>query len=179
MTMPEGNEEDRRAELRRLQALICGLDNCPDPVARETARELLALVLDLHGIGLAKLMEIVTASDKSGTIRARLVENKQVEALLLLHGLHPEDLPARVRRAAARLHPHLGVLGLSLDAVDIAGGAVTLRVRHGAKAALQAPLMWSLRCEIEDAIVEAAPDIEKITIEGLDLPEAAAVRAAE
>jgi hypothetical protein len=179
MTMPGGNGEDGRAELHRLQALISGLNTCPDPAARETARELLALVLDLHGIGLAKLMEIIAASDGGGSIRARLVESKQVEALLLLHGLHPEDLPARVRRAAARLHPHLGVLGMSLDILDIAGGAVRLRVRHGTKAALQAPLMWSLRGEIEDAIVEVAPDIEKITIEGLDLPEAAAVRAAE
>jgi hypothetical protein len=67
-----------------------------------------------------------------------------------------------------------------LDVVEIASGTVRLRV-HGSRAAtIKAPLLWTLPGEIEDAVVEAAPDIEKILIDGLDLEEAAAaVRAAE
>jgi len=178
--MSTGHCEDPQHALNRLQELIRVLDTHPDPSAKETTRELLALVLDLHGIGLAKLMGIVTAAEDETSILARLVENKQVEAMLLLHGLHPDDLETRVRHAVDRLRPHLGVHGLRLDVVEIASGTVRLRVHGRGAATIKAPLLWTLPGEIEDAVVEAAPDVEKVLIDGLDrLGVAAAVRAAE
>ena len=178
--MSAGNGKDPQQALHRLEELIRALDAHPDPSAKETARELLALVLDLHGIGLAKLMGIVTAAEGGPAILARLVEDKQVQALLLLHGLHPDDFETRVRRAVDRLRPHLGVHGLRLDVVEIASGTVRLRMHGSGAATIKAPLLWTLQGEIEDAVVEAAPDAEKILIDGLDLQEvAAAVRAAE
>jgi hypothetical protein len=176
--MSTGNGGDPQQALHRLEELIRALDGHPDPSAKETARELLALVLDLHGIGLAKLMGIVTTAE--GSILARLVEDKQVQAILLLHGLHPDDLATRVRRAGDRLRPHLGIRGLRLDVVEIARGTVRLRLHGSGAAAIKAPLLWTLPGEIEDAVVEAAPDAEKILIDGLDLlGVGAAVRAAE
>lgn len=178
--MSTGNGEDRQQALHRLEELIRALDAHPDPSARETARELLALVLDLHGIGLARLMGIVTNADGGTAIVARLVENEQVQAMLLLHGLHPDDLDTRVRRAVDRLRPHLGVHGLRLDVVEISSGTVRLRLRGSGAAAIKAPLLWTLPGEIEGAVVEAAPDVENVLIDGLDLAEPAAeVRAAE
>jgi Fe-S cluster biogenesis protein NfuA len=160
--------------------LIRALDAHPDPSAKETARELLALVLDLHGIGLAKLMGIVTSAEGGTSILGQLVEDKQVQAMLLLHGLHPVDLETRVRRAVDRLRPHIGVHGLRLDVVEIASGTVRLRLHGRGAAAIQAPLLGTLPGEIEDAVVETAPDVEKVLIDGLDLlGVAAAVRAAE
>lgn len=174
------NGEDPDQALHRLEELICALDACPDPAAKETARQLLGLVLDLHGIGLAKLMGIVTAAEGGPSILARLAEDKQVHAMLVLHGLHPDDLETRVRRAVDRLRPHLGVHGLRLDLVEFASGVVRLRVHGSGAATIKAPLVWTLPGEIEGAIVEAAPDIEKVLIDGLDLlGTAAAVRAAE
>ena len=178
--MSAENGEDLRQAVHRLEELIRALDAHPDPSARETARELLALVLDLHGIGLAKLMGIVCTAEGGAAIRARLVENEQVHAMLLLHGLHPDDLDTRVRLAVDRLRPHLGVHGLRLDVVEIASGIVRLRLHGSGAATIKAPLLWTLPGEIEDAVVEAAPDVQKIEIDGLDLEEAAgAVRAAE
>jgi Fe-S cluster biogenesis protein NfuA len=178
--MSTGNGEDPQQALHRLEELIRALDAHPDPSAKETARELLALVLDLHGIGLAKLMGIVTTAEGGTAILARLVENEQVQAMLLLHGLHPDDLDTRVRRAVDRLRPHLGVHGLRLDVVEIARGTVRLRLHGSGAAAIKAPLLWTLPGEIESAVVEAAPDVQKIQIDGLEFEEAAAaVRAAE
>ena len=178
--MSVGNGEDPQQALHRIEELIRALDAHPDPSAKETARELLALVLDLHGIGLAKLMGIVTTAEGGTAILARLVENEQVQAMLLLHGLHPDGLDTRVRRAVDRLRPHLGVHGLRLDVVEIASGIVRLRLHGSGAATIKAPLLWTLPGEIEGAVVEAAPDVQKIQIDGLDLQEAAAaVRAAE
>jgi hypothetical protein len=177
--MSAGNGEDPLA-LHRLEELIRALDAHTDPAAKETARELLTLVLDLHGMGLAKLMGIVATAEGGTAILARLVDDEQVRAMLLLHGLHPDDLETRVRRAVDRLRPHLGIHGLRLDVVEIASGTVRLRLHGSGAATIKAPLLWTLPGEIEDAVVEAAPDVEKILIDGLVPQEAAAaVRAAE
>jgi hypothetical protein len=183
MTMPlddaqDLDQQDLDQALCRLQELIRALDTHPDPTAREPARELLALVLDLHGIGLAKLMATVAAADGGTSIMARLVENDQVRALLLLHGLHPDDLETRIRRAVDRLQPHVGIHGLRLDVAAIAGGTVRLRVRGAGAAAIPAPLPWSLPGEIENAVLDAAPDVEQVVIDGLDLPNGAVVAQA-
>jgi Fe-S cluster biogenesis protein NfuA len=178
--MSTGNGEDPQQALHRLEELIRALDAHTDPAAKETARELLTLVLDLHGMGLAKLMGIVTTAEGGTAILARLVDDEQVRAMLLLHGLHPDDLETRVRRAVDRLRPHLGVHGLRLDVVEIASGTVRLRLHGSGAATIKAPLLWTLPGEIEDAVVEEAPDVEKILIDGLIPQEAAAaVRAAE
>lgn len=95
-------DEDIDLSVRRLEELIAALDAHPDPSAREPARELVALVLDLHGIGLAKLMAMLAREPGSASIMARLVDDDQVRAMLLLHGLHPEDMEARVRKAVDR-----------------------------------------------------------------------------
>jgi hypothetical protein len=169
--MPARDGDNPQDAVQRLEALIRALDAHPDRAARETARELLALVLDLHGLGLAKLMGIVSTSEGGPTISARLVEDKQVQAMLLLHGLHPEDFETRVRKAVDRLHPHVGVHGLRLDVVEIASSTVRLRLHRCGAGAIDAPVLWSLPSEIEGVLLDVAPEIETIQIEGLDFAE--------
>lgn len=168
-------KREQEAALRRLEELIGALDEHPDPAAREPARELVELVLDLHGVALAKLMGVVAAAEGGTAILARLAEDDQVKSMLLLHGLHPERLDVRIRKAVERLTPHLGVHGLRLEVVEIAKGTARLRVRPGNGGTVKASLLWTLPSEIEDVIVEAAPDIEKVVIEGLDAPGAVAM----
>lgn len=154
--------------LRRLEELVDGLNGEADPAAAAPARELVSLVLDLHGIGLARLLAVIARSDEGATLVARLIDDDHIRAMLLLHGLHPEDMTTRVRRAVERLTPHLGVHGLRLDLVEIAGGQVRLRLSDSGAGTIQKQLLWALPREIEDAIVEAAPDAEHISIDGLD-----------
>jgi hypothetical protein len=170
--MPNRREDDPQETFPRIESLIRLLDTHPERTARETARELLTLVLDLHGLALAKLMNIVMSSEGAAPVLARMLEDKQVQAILLLHGLHPDDLETRVRLAVDRLHPHVGVLGLRLDIVSIADGTVRLRVRRGDGGEIEAPLKWTLRGEIEEAIIEAAPDVVALVLDGVDFEEA-------
>ena len=173
-----GDKEDADRALARLEELIEALETHPGP-AGATARELVALVLELHGLGLARLMAILAPAQGVAPVVERLVQDEHVRAMLLLHGLHPEDLETRVRRAVERLRPHLGVHGLRLDLEDVSKGVVRLRL-CGLEPRTPSPLSWSLPAEIEQAIFEAAPDTEKVLIEGLDFPSAASSsRAAE
>jgi Fe-S cluster biogenesis protein NfuA len=177
--MAKSEGETLREGLRRLEELIVSLDSYPDPAASEPARELVSLVLDLHGIGLAALMAIVAKADRDGAILAQLVENEKVRAMLLLHGLHPDDLETRVRRAVERLRPHLGVHGLRLEVAGIDKGTVRLSLWGDGGAVADGPLLWSLPGEIEAAIVETAPDVEEVVIEGLGFSRPAPSQAAE
>lgn len=153
-------------EVGRVEDLIAALDGLRDSAAREPARELVQVVLELHGGGLGRLLELVAATEGGPVLIERLAQDDRVSGLLLLHGLHPQDLETRVSKAIEKLHPHLGVEGARIEDVSIAGAAVRLRVRPGANTA-QASAQ-ALKRSIEDAIIEAAPDVEELHIDGLD-----------
>jgi Fe-S cluster biogenesis protein NfuA len=155
--------------LRRLEELIVALEAHPEAAASVSARELVSLVLNLHGIGLAKLMAILAKSEGGAASIARLAEDDNVRAMLLLHGLHPDDLETRVVRAVERLRPHLAVCGIRVEILGITRGIVQLRLHPSGGIAVKASILLTLPDEIEDAIVEAAPDIEKVLIDGFHL----------
>lgn len=154
--------------LSRVESLIGTLDDLPDSAASKSARELVQVVLELHAAGLNRLLELIYAADAGPALIERLAADERVGSLLLLHDLHPQDVDARVRQAVERLRPHLGVRGVRVAAVDIARSVVRLRVRMATQVGSKRPSAAALKREIEDAIVEAAPDVEDIHIEGLE-----------
>jgi hypothetical protein len=105
--------------LRRIEALTDRLDRVADPQAREAAHELLGLMLDLHGLALARLVSVVAAVADSAASDA-LIADPYVCAILLLHGLHPRDAQTRLDQVIADMQPqwqergfHVGLLGIS------------------------------------------------------------------
>jgi Fe-S cluster biogenesis protein NfuA len=162
-------ERDLEAQQRRIDALIAALMALGDPRAREIAQALLGVVLELHAGGLARLAEIVAEVEGSdGPIAARLARDRQVSAMLLLHGLHPLDLAARVRDAVDGLRAALGAQGLRIELVEVSEDAVRVRLAGTPTSHRSGPA--ALRAEIERAILEAAPEVAKIEVDGV--PEA-------
>lgn len=157
--------------LERVQELIQALDALPDPAASTPARELVQLVLELHGGGLARLLEIVADSGEGRVLLERLALDEQVKGLLLLHGLHPEPLETRVHQVVERLRPHLAVLGVSVQAERLEAGALQLELACAGNGGLARA--EALRREIEDAVFDAAPDVAGIDIRGLPVPDPA------
>ena len=152
--------------LSRIDALATALDQVADGRAREAAREVLQLVLDLHGLAFARTLTIVASAENGRALVERLAQDEQVRAALLLHGLHPEPIEERVQRAVERLQPELGVLGFRVRVVAVGAAMVRLRVdgAHGPEGARA----MGLRQQIEAAIVDEAPDLDEIVIEGLE-----------
>ena len=152
--------------LSRIDALVSALDQVADASARETAREVLQLVLDLHGLALARTLTIVASAADGRALVERLGRDEQVRAALLLHGLHPEPIEERVQRAVERLQPELAVLGFRVRVIAVGPAMARLRVTgaHGPESSRA----MGLRQQIEAAIVDEAPDLDEIVIEGLD-----------
>ena len=81
------------------------------------------VVVDLYGGGLERIVAIVgedTGEDGSTAepLLRRLADDQLVASLLVLHGLHPDDLATRVQKALVRVRPYLGSHGGDVEVVD-------------------------------------------------------------
>jgi Fe-S cluster biogenesis protein NfuA len=142
------------ARVARIDALLDEVEAL-DPRGRDTATELAQALLDLHGEGLARIMEHCSALP---------VEDELVAHLLLLHGLHPVPLEQRVHGALDEVRPYLVAHGGGVELLAIDGGVVRLRLLgacHGCPSSAV-----TLKLAVEEAIERAAPDVERIEAEG-------------
>ena len=153
--------------LHRIDTLASALDQVADAGAREAARELLELVLDLHGLALARTLAIIASAESGRELVDRLAQDEQVRAALLLHGLHPEPIEERIGKALEALRlAGFGTLGCRVRLIEVDSGTARVRLEgaHGPEG-LRA---LGLRQQIEAAIINEAPDIDDIVIEGLE-----------
>ena len=58
---------------------------------------------------------------------APLADDPLVESLLLLHGLHPLDVDARIQRALDRVRPYLGSHAGGVEYLGVADGVARLQ----------------------------------------------------
>jgi hypothetical protein len=148
--------------LRRMERLIEALDETRDARVRSLARALLDASLDLHGLALARMLTLAASSADGGRLLADFAADEYVAAALLLHGLHPDEPETRLRRAIAKLREtnprEIGDAEIELLDVSHAIARVSLHFGEGADRA-------AARREIERALIEAAPDIDRIILE--------------
>lgn len=161
------DDKDFQMKIQRIGQLVGDLENILDPEARASAKTLVQLVLDLHAAGFERVMEIVAKSGEAGLHAVdELGRDPLVSSLLVLYGLHPLDLESRVVQAVDKVRPHVRKGGGELDLIAIESGAVRLRLQvsgHGCGSTAK-----TLKAIVEDALYEAAPDVNGLSIEGLE-----------
>jgi Fe-S cluster biogenesis protein NfuA/nitrite reductase/ring-hydroxylating ferredoxin subunit len=170
--MTNRNEFQQRAQA--IEDLIRKLEQSADVELRSAAKNLVQALMELHGEGLDRTLEIVKASGAPGeAIIARLQRDELVKGLMLLHGLHPEDLETRVREALEKTRPYLRSHGGNVELLSVDdAGVVKLRMEgscHGCPSS-----SVTLKLAIEDAILAAAPDVSRLIVDGVNQPQAAA-----
>lgn len=168
--------DDRAARERveRIEQLLERLDELPDPAARQTATELVQTLLELYGEGLARVVARAAEHDAAGALAAALAGDEVVAQLLLLHGLHPVPVEARVQWALEEMRPYLSSHGGDVELLGVDEGVVRLRLQgscSGCPSSTQ-----TLRDGIEEAIHKAAPDIERIEAQDAPRPEPALIQ---
>jgi Fe-S cluster biogenesis protein NfuA len=156
-------KKNLRAVGDRIEQLLDELRAAADPRLYGQAEEMLGLVTDLYGGGLARIVEIV--GEKDPAVLGLLSHDELVSSLLLVHGLHPDDLATRVARALEGVRPMLAQHGGDVELLDIdaVAGAVHLNLLgscHGCPSSTV-----TLRMAVETAIAEAAPEIQIIDVE--------------
>jgi hypothetical protein len=98
--------DDWRTRFNRVEGLIHQIEASADAPIKVAARELAGALLELHGEGLERLVELV----KNGASLEALTSDELVANLLLLHGLHPEPLENRIEHALSNARRDLGVV---------------------------------------------------------------------
>src|SRR4051812_35879119 len=95
-----GNAQIDEERIRRIEDLVRRMEAIPEPASRDTAQALMEAILDLHGAAMERMMEIVFDAGESGKgLVRRLAGDSLVASLLVLHGLHPDDIETRVQHA--------------------------------------------------------------------------------
>lgn len=161
------SDEIRSREwIDKIEELVRQAESVPDPNARRIAIELLQAVLDFHAAGLNRVMEIIADSGMAApAIVERIASEDLTGSMLLLHDLHPDDLETRVNNAVHKLQEMFASLGARLSLLAIESGTVQLQ--------FDSARTWAgppVRASVENAIFEAAPEIDTVVIEGLKEP---------
>jgi Fe-S cluster biogenesis protein NfuA len=155
-------------QVRQLGKLVAQFDQLPDSDAKVAGRELVQLLMDVHGRGLERVMEIVfNSGDIASGIIDKLGQDSIVGNLLLLYSLHPDELEVRVRNAVERLRPRLRKLSCTIDLVHVQEDKVQVRL---ASAVHSCGSVRDVRSTVEDGMYEFAPDIASLEILGLEEP---------
>jgi Fe-S cluster biogenesis protein NfuA len=163
------DEKDFQQRVQKIGDLVHDLETIADPASRAAAKELVQLLMELHGTGLERILEIVFQSGDAGPrIIDDLGEDRLVSSLLILYGLHPEELQARVERKLAQIDSKLHKMGAEAKLVSVNGGDVRVQVKVEGHAC--GSTSRTVQTTVEEAIYEAAPDLTSLTIEGLESP---------
>ena len=161
------NEKDFRERVQQMAELAADLEHISDEKIRASAKELVHLLMELHGAGLERIMETVFAAGEAGVAMIdKLSLEPLVSSLLVLHGLHPDDFETRVTSAVERLRMRLRKQDVEVELLQVSEAAVRVRVAPSAHAC--GSTTSTLRTSVEEAIYEAAPEVGSLVIEGLE-----------
>lgn len=161
------NEKDFRERVQQMAELAADLERISDDKIRASAKELVHLLMELHGAGLERIMETVFAAGEAGVAMIdKLSLEPLVSSLLVLHGLHPDDFETRVTSAVERLRLRLRKQDVEVELLQVSEAAVRVRVAPSAHAC--GSTTSTLRTSVEEAIYEAAPEVGSLVIEGLE-----------
>lgn len=142
-----------------IDALVRRVESLPDPGARAVATDLVQAVMGLHQAVLERMLEAAAISG-AGAVD-RMLADDLVAGVLVLHGLHPQDVETRARRAVERLQRYFDSRGARIELLELTPELV--RVRHSGRHRPE-----NTRQMIEDAFGEAAPEIAAVIVEGLE-----------
>lgn len=153
-------------KMQRVEALITSVESWPDATNRDTALEIVQTLMDFHGAGIERMMDL-TAEGGSGGFAAfdRFAADDLVSNMLMLYGLHPLDIGERVLKAIEQVRPSLSLHEGDVELLGINDGVVSLRLKGSCDGCPSSAL--TLKHTIEEAIYAAAPDVRAIEVDGV------------
>lgn len=168
------DERECQRQAVRIEALLRDVAALSDERLRARVEDLVHGLLEVYGAGLARMVEMVAQSELTGQeLLQTFAGDELVSSLLLLHGLHPVGLEERLHRALEKLRSGAQMQGGTLELVRVADSVAELRFsvqRQGCGASVQ-----GLKQSIEQAIYDAAPELDEVRIEEIALPQCVSI----
>lgn len=158
------NTKEFQERVRRIESLLGELESAGDPASRTKVKELIQNVMDLHGTGLNRCLEIVSDAGEAGdAIIQKLGRDEIVSSLLVLYDIHPDDFETRVERGIEKARAVAQSRGASLRMIAIGEGTVRVRIAmsgHGCGSGGK-----ELEAAVREILFDAAPDAVEVLVE--------------
>jgi Fe-S cluster biogenesis protein NfuA len=155
-------------QMQRIGEIVEQLESNADPSTRAMAKELVEALMAMHGAALQQILELAADAGEPGeTFIRKCGRDDLISSVLLLYGLHPENLRSRVTYALEKTRNALRAQSASAELLSVSDdGAVTVRLEVkstgcGSSAA-------SVKATLEAALYNAAPDAMSIVINETD-----------
>jgi Fe-S cluster biogenesis protein NfuA len=161
--MNKHKEHEFQARIEEVEELVKKLESAGNPEIHAAALELVQSVIDLHGVGLERMVDIVCQNPAGEDALIESVKDDLVSSMFLLHGLHPEGVETRVLRALDKVRPYLHSHGGDVEMVSITDGILKVRLQGTCGSCASSSL--TMKNAVEEAVYEAAPDILEIVEE--------------
>lgn len=160
------DQKTLQKRMARIEELVGKIETLADPNARANSRELVQTLMEMHGSGIERMLEIVAEASSTGIeLIDELSRDDLVAGLLLLYGLHPLDLDSRVMQALDKVRPYLQSHGGNVELLGVDEGVVRLKLEGSCHGCASSALTSKLA--IEEAIFDAAPDVIALEVEGV------------
>jgi len=153
--------------MRHFETLLEQINASIDPSTQAKVEEVIRVLMELHGAGLERMLDLVWESGLAGQelINGAFAQDELASSLLLLHGLHPLSLETRVNLALEKVRPYMHSHGGDVEILGVRDdGVVQLRLDgtcHGCPSS-----RVTLKFAVEKAIYESAPDAAGIEVIG-------------
>ena len=149
---------------REARELVARIERLLEEIDGDTkATAVVQALVELYGEALSRML---AGADPTA--------DELLSHLLLVHDLHPVDVETRVRRALDDVRPYLGSHGGDVELLAVEDGVARVRLAGTCNGCPSSTV--TLRNAIEDAILRAAPDVERIEAEGVAEPKPALVQ---
>ena len=159
-------KKDFQQRLQKIETLVGAIEASADPNVRASAIELMQSLMEMNAIGIERIMDIAYESSPNGSeIIDKIADDDMAESLLLLYGLHPLGIEARVMKALDKVRPYLQSHKGNVELVGITDGYVRLKLQGSCDGCASSAM--TLKFAIEEAIYEYAPDIVALQVEGV------------
>jgi len=157
------SDNDVRARVAKIDSLLEQVENMREPASRDVALAAVQGLIDLYGEGLSRIVKHTSSTcddETSAKVASAFAGDELVSHLLLLHGLHPDDLHERVEQALEHVRPYLASHGGNVELVAIEDGVARVKLTgscHGCAAS-----EVTLRAMVDDAVFAAAPELTRV-----------------
>jgi Fe-S cluster biogenesis protein NfuA len=160
-----GPRDELKQQGLHIQQLMEQSQRLADPSARELVQDCIQTLLAFQGRGLGQILEVVLNAGPEGEmVMDRLLANDAVRALLLIHGLHPMDLPSRLQQALDQVRPYMESHGGNVELLSLENDVARLRLQGTCKTCPSSTVTMELA--VRKAIEEFCPDLAGFEVEG-------------
>jgi Fe-S cluster biogenesis protein NfuA/nitrite reductase/ring-hydroxylating ferredoxin subunit len=152
--------------VQRVEELTAQVEQLPDRQARRAAEDLMSAVIDMYGLGLTRIVEILDSEEGAADLKQRLADDGVVASLMLIHDLYPVPIEERVDEALQNVRPYMESHGGDVELVALEDGVARIRLAGSCDGC---PASSStLELAIKTALEETAPDLVGIEVEGIE-----------